>query len=243
MMAVILFFAIAFLAAVMASVTGFGSATLLIPFAGLIIDLKQAIVLVAFFHFFSNAFKLLSLRRSVDRRIAVIYGLPSIIFALLGAWLFASADAALLAVGFAGFIILFAVYSLLQPAFSLPDRNAVLVSGGVLSGFTAGLIGLGGAIRAMFLVSTRIKKEAYIATSAAIAVAVDVSRISVYLSSGSLDAEYYWYIIPLIAVAFVGTRLGLRLLKKLPGQVVKKSVLVLLILVGIKMLLEQLGSI
>ncbi len=79
------------------------------------------------------------------------------------------------------------------------------------------------------------------ATAAAIAVVVDVSRISVYLASGSLDTQYYWYIVPLIAVAFIGTRVGIRLLKRLPEQVVKKSVLVFLLLAGLQMLLEQSG--
>lgn len=236
-----LFFVIAFVAAAIASVAGFGSATILIPFAALMLGIKQAVVLVAFFHFFSNAFKLLSLKRSVDRRIAVVYGLPSIIFALLGAFLFSSVDVDVLTIGLAGFIILFAIYSWLSPSWSLPDRNSVLVAGGALSGLTAGLIGLGGAIRSMFLISTGIKKEVYVATAAAIAVVVDVSRISVYLASGSLDAQYYWYIIPLIAVAFIGTRVGIRLLKRLPEQVVKKAVLVLLFLVGLQMLLEQTG--
>ena len=240
-MATILFFAVAFVAAAVAGVTGFGSATILTPFAGLVIDLKKAIVLVAFFHFFSNVFKLVSLRRFVDKRIALIYGLPSIVLALLGAWLFGSVDATVLATGFAVFIIIFAIYSLISPSLTLPDRNSILVVGGALSGFTAGLIGLGGAIRSMFLVSTKIEKEAYIATAAAIAVVVDVSRISVYLASSSLDAQYYHYIIPLIAIAFIGTRVGIRLLKQLPGQVDKRAVLMLLLLVGIKMLLEQAG--
>jgi uncharacterized membrane protein YfcA len=240
-MSTLLFFVIAFLAAVVASVTGFGSATVLIPFASLVLDLKQAIVLVAFFHLFSNAFKLLSLRRSVDRRLLLVYGLPSIVLAVLGAWLFGALEVGALAVGFAAFIIAFAIYSLLKPSWKLPDRNSVLIFGGALSGFTAGLIGLGGAIRSMFLVSTRIEKEVYVATAAAIAVVVDISRIAVYVASGSLEAGNYWYIVPLIAVAFIGTRLGLRLLKRLPGSLVKRAVLGLLILVGLKMLLEQAG--
>lgn len=240
-MSTLLFFVIAFLAAAVASVTGFGSATILIPFASLVLDLKQAIVLVAFFHLFSNAFKLLSLRRFVDRRLLMVYGLPSIVLAVMGAWLFSALEVGALAVGFAGFIIAFAIYSLVKPSWKLPDRNSVLVLGGALSGFTAGLIGLGGAIRAMFLVSTHIEKEVYVATAAAIAVVVDISRITVYVASGSLESANYWYIVPLIAVAFIGTRLGLRLLKRLPGLLVKRAVLVLLILVGLKMLLEQAG--
>ncbi len=240
-MAIILFFAIALVAAVMASLTGFGSATLLIPFAGLIIDLKQAIVLVAFFHFFSNAFKLLRLRQSVHWRLMSIYGVPSIITAYGGARLLNRLDAEVLSIAFAAFIIVFALYSLLNRSWSLPDRTGVLIFGGALSGLTAGLIGLGGAIRSMFLISTKIKKEVYVATSAAIAVVVDTTRISVYLFSSSLETRYYWYIAPLIAIAFLGTFLGVKLLTRLPEAAVKRAVLVLLLLVGIRMLLSQSG--
>jgi hypothetical protein len=93
----------------------------------------------------------------------------------------------------------------------------------------------------MGLISTKIKKEAYIATSAAIAVVVDITRISVYVFNSSLDARYYWYIAPLIVIAFLGTSLGVKLLIRLPETVVKRSVLILLILVGIRMLLSQYG--
>lgn len=241
MVTIILFFVIAFFAAIIASLTGFGSATLLIPFAALVIGLKQAIVLVAFFHFFSNAFKLLRLRRSVDWRLLLLYGIPSILAAYVGAMLFNRLNIDVISITFAGFIIIFAVYSLVNPAWSLPDRKSVLVFGGALSGLTAGLIGVGGAIRSMFLISTKIKKEVYIATSAAIAVVVDTTRLSVYLYHGSLEASYYWYIVPLIAIAFLGTFVGVKLLTRLSGLLVKRLVLVLLILVGIRMLLGQYG--
>jgi len=241
MLAIVLFFIIAFVAAAVASLTGFGSATLLIPFAGLVIDLKQAIILVAFFHFFSNAFKLLRLRQSVNWRLMRLYGVPSIVTAYAGAMLLDRVNVEIISIAFASFIIVYALYSLINPSWSLPDKNGVLVFGGALSGFTAGLIGLGGAIRSMFLISTKIKKEAYIATSAAIAVVVDITRLSVYVFNGSLDARYYWYIAPLIVIAFLGTSLGVKLLIRLPETVVKRSVLILLILVGIRMLLSQYG--
>jgi len=231
-----LFFVIAFVAAAIASFTGFGSATILTPFAGLVVDLKDAIVLVAFFHFSSNGFKLLRLKQSVDRRLVLIYGVPSILSAFGGALLLNRLNVDVISTAFAAFIIAFAVYSFINPNWSLPDRNGVLVSGGMLSGLTAGVIGLGGAIRSMFLISTRIKKEVYIATSAAIAIMVDITRISVYLSNQTLEARYYYYIIPLVAVAFLGTFWGIKLLVRLPELAVKRAVLVLLILVGIKML-------
>ena len=44
----------------------YGSLSNLTLFAGLVIDLKQAFVLVDFLHFLNNAFKLLRLRQLVD---------------------------------------------------------------------------------------------------------------------------------------------------------------------------------
>ncbi|MFQ5996475.1 MAG: sulfite exporter TauE/SafE family protein [Dehalococcoidales bacterium] len=241
MLTIALFFIVAFIAASVASLTGFGSATMLIPFASLVIELKQAIILVAFFHWFSNTFKLIRLWRSTNWRVFFLYGVPSIITAYGGAMLLGRVDVDIIVLAFAAFIILFSIYSLVSPAWSLPSKNGLLVFGGALSGFTAGLIGLGGAIRGMFLISTRIEKEAYIATSAAIAFVTDVTRLSVYVVNGSLDSEYYWYILPLVVVAYIGTRLGVRLLRRLPETAVKRAVLVMLLLVGIRLILGYFG--
>lgn len=231
-----MFFSIALIAAAVASVTGFGSATMLIPFASLVIELKQAIILVAFFHWFSNTFKLLRLWKTISWRIFLLYGIPSIITAYLGATLLGTVGTGTVQIAFAVFIILFSVYSLLRPGWSLPSRSSLLVFGGALSGFTAGLIGLGGAIRGMFLISTRIEKEKYIATSAAIAFVTDVTRLSVYVINGNLESRYYWYILPLILIAYIGTRFGVRLLKRLPELAVRRAVLIILVLVGIRMI-------
>ncbi len=241
MLSIVLFFVIAFIAASVASLTGFGSATMLIPFASLVIELKQAIILVAFFHWFSNTFKLLRLWRATSWRVFLLYGIPSIITAYGGAMLLGRVNVDIISVAFAAFIILFSVYSLVKPTWSLPGKNSLLVFGGSLSGCTAGLIGLGGAIRSMFLISTKIEKEAYIATSAAIAFVTDVTRLSVYVANDSLESPYYWYIPPLILVAFTGTRLGVKLLRRLPETAVKRAVLVMLMLVGIRMILGYFG--
>ncbi len=239
MLSIALFLIIAFIAAAVASFIGFGIATMLIPFAALVVELKQAIILVAFFHWFSNIFRLSRLRRAINWRILLLYGIPSIVTAYAGAMLLERISIGIITVAFAAFIILFALYSLANRNWTLPARSGLLVAGGGITGFTAGVIGVGGAIRGMFLISTGIKKEAYIATSAAIAFVTDVTRISVYVANGSLEARYYWYILPLIVIAYVGTRLGVRLLRGLPEMAVRRAVLVMLILVGIKMLLEH----
>ena len=233
MLTTISFFIIAFVAAAVASVAGFGTATMTIPFLSWIIGFKQAIIIIAFFHGFSNLFKLIQLRQAVNIRLMLWYGIPTVITAIVGAYLLEVVAPKAIGLGIGIFLVLFAIYTLINPSRTLPEREYVLVTGGLLSGFTAGLIGLGGAIRGAFLISTKIKKETYVATSASIALFTDIARCTTYVVRGNLESQYYWYIPVLLIIGFIGTRLGVRLLKWLPELTVKRIILVLLILVSI----------
>lgn len=227
---------IAFIGAFVSTVAGFGSATILIPFISLIIDIKSAIVLTAIFHFANNVSKLGLLSKSVNSHLFVVYGVPSVVTALVGAWIFGRADTAVIGIIFSIFLIIFSIYSLYNPSFHIPEKDNLLVAGGSVSGLTSGLIGVGGAIRSMFLISTFLKKEAYIATAASIAILVDISRVSVYLYQGSLLPEYTSWVIPLVIMAFAGAILGRKLLKYMKEEYVRKAVLIALLLIGIRML-------
>lgn len=243
MLTIVLFFVVAFIAAAVASVAGFGTATMTIPFLAWIIGFKQAIILIAFFHGFSNLFKMIALRQAVNVRLMLIYGIPTVITAIVGAYLLEIVAPKGIGLGIGIFLILFAIYSFINPSRTLPEKNYILVTGGLLSGFTAGLIGLGGAIRGAFLITTKIKKETYIATSAAIALCADIARCTTYVVRGSLESQYYWFIPVLFIIGFVGTRLGVRLLKWLPELIVKRVVLIVLILVSVSFILNYLGVI
>ena len=242
-MATISFFAIAFIAAAVASIAGFGSATMTIPFLAWIIGFKQAIILIAFFHGCSNLFKFVTLKQMVNLRLMLLYGIPTVMTAIVGAYLLEVIAPKGIGLGVGTFLMLFAIYSLINPSRTLPEKDYILVTGGLLSGFTAGLIGLGEAIRGAFLISTKIRKETYVATSAAIALCTDIARCTTYVVRGSLESQYLWYIPVLIVVAFAGTRLGARLLKRLPELIVKRVVLVALVLASISFILNYLGII
>jgi uncharacterized membrane protein YfcA len=243
MLITISFFIIAFIAAAVASVAGFGTATMTIPFLAWIIGFKQAIVLIAFFHAFSNLFKFVTLRQAVNIRLMLLYGIPTVITAIVGAYLLEIVAPKGVGLGVGIFLMIFAIYSFVNPSRTLPERNYILVTGGLISGFTAGIIGMGGAIRGAFLISTRIKKDVYIATSAAIALCTDIARCTTYLVRGSLESQYYWYIPVLFGIGFIGTRMGVRLLNRLPRLIVKRVVLIVLVLVSTSFILNYLGVI
>jgi len=241
MFTTVLFFGVAFLAAIVASLAGFGAATLTIPLLALIIDVKQAIILIAFFHGFSSLFKVLQLWRSVDIRTTLWYGVPAVLTAIVGAYLLDIVAPGVIGLVIGIFLGLFAVLSLLNISWRPPDNPPVLVAGGIITGFVTGLIGLGGAIRGAFLFTAGRKKEVYIATSSAIALAIDIARSITYLSRGSLESRYYWFIPVLLVISFTGTWFGVKVLHRLPEPIIKKVVLVMLLFVSIFFILDYFG--
>src|SRR3989344_2562061 len=190
----VLFFLSAFFAEVVGTIAGFGSSTIFLPLALFFVDFKTALVLVAIFHISGNLGRITFFRHWLDRKLLVLFGVPSVILTIVGALMVNYAPQELLKLGLGVFLLLFSAASFIKPDFSFRANPQNAVIGGGLSGFLAGLIGTGGALRGAFLTSFQLKKEIYIATAAAIALAADITRIPIYLGSGFLGEEYYYYI-------------------------------------------------
>lgn len=233
----ILFIAASFLAAVMATIAGFGSSALLIPMAVQFMDIRTAVFMVAIFHLFNNIFKIRIFWRKVDFKTFFLFGIPSIILAFTGAILISVMPVDIIRRILAVFLIIYAIYSLAKPKFALKKSKISAALGGSLSGLFAGLIGLGGAVRSAFLVAFDLSKEVYVATSAMIAVVIDVTRIPTYIFTRAVQETSYFILIPfLIVSAYFGVRLGKTLLAKIKQETFRRIVAVALLLVGIKIL-------
>lgn len=232
-----IFLVASFLAAAGATLAGFGSSALLIPVAFSFFDLRTAIFLVACFHLFNNLFKIRLFWEKIDFRTFFYFGIPSICFAFVGAALIAILPLDVISKILAAFLIVYAVYSLFKPKLAIEKNKGTAVLGGSLSGFFAGLIGLGGAIRSSFLVVFDFPKEVYIATSAMIAVVIDLTRIPTYILTGSVQASSELYLIPfLIVSAYFGVRSGKILLNRIDQLTFRRIVSIALLLVGLKLL-------
>lgn len=236
----ILFLAFAFLAEVVGTVAGFGSSTIALPLALLFFDFNTALVLVAFLHIFGNIGRIGFFKKGLDRLLLLKFGVPSVLLTLLGALLVSYTPRDVLKGILGGFLIVYALYSLWKENFHIKASTASAIVGGGLSGFLAGLIGTGGALRGAFLTGFGLPKEKYIATAAAIALAVDFTRLPVYLSEGFLKSQYYWYIPVLLVLAFAGSFTGKQIVKRFPYKIFRKTVLVAILLVGIKFLSDWL---
>jgi uncharacterized membrane protein YfcA len=225
------------LAAAAATLAGFGSSTLLIPVALIFMDFRAAILVVAFFHLFNNVFKIKFFWRKIDFKIFLLFGLPSIIFAFAGANLISFLPIGTIKWILGFFLILFAFYTFAQPKNTLKKTRSTAFFGGSLSGFLAGLIGMGGAIRSAFLMAYNLPKEVYVASAAAIAVVIDATRIPTYIVTGTvLERTTLFFLGFLLISAYLGVRTGKALLNKIDQITFRRIVSIALLFAGIKIL-------
>ncbi|MBI2449208.1 sulfite exporter TauE/SafE family protein [Candidatus Pacearchaeota archaeon] len=229
---IILFFISVFIAEIIGTITGFGSSTILIPIALFFFDLKTAIALVAFAHLFGNVIRLIVFKRDINKEMFIYFGIPSIVLTIVGATLLTIISADVLKIILGGVLVLYAAITLKNPII-LKQTKKVAVIGGSLSGFFAGLLGVGGAIRSTFLSSFRMSKESYIVTMAAIGMIIDLTRIPIYLSNNFIQYNMYIYIPVLLVLAVVGTIIGKKLVFKMNEGVFRNIILIAISLAGI----------
>ncbi len=116
--------------------------------------------------------------------------------------------------------------------------NAAALSGGALSGFFAGMFGIGGAIRSMFLSAFNLPKAVYIATAGAIGLLVDSTRIITYFTgSVILPDELWWGLFLFIPISFVGAKFAKHIVDKIPQDRFRSVIAIFLLLIGIKLII------
>ncbi len=237
-MAELLFFTSAFIAEIVGTIAGFGSSTIFLPLALFFVDFKTALILVAFFHIFGNVGRIAFFRYGLDKKLILIFGLPSVILTVLGALLVNYTPQYVLKLSLGIFLLIFSIASILKPNFKFNPSNKNAVIGGGLSGFLAGLIGTGGALRGAFLTAFGLKKEIYIATAAAIALSVDIIRIPIYFGSGFLEPRFYSYLPFLFVIAIAGSYTGKKIVDRFPQTAFRRFVLGAIAIISLKFIYD-----
>ncbi len=219
-------------AELIATIAGFGSSTLLMPVAVLLFDFPTALVLVGVFHIAGSASRTVFFRHGLNRRILLLFGLPSLAFTMAGAALVRSTPEQTLKGLLGLFLITYAAISLYRGLRLRPTARTMAI-GGSVSGFLAGLIGTGGAVRGAFLSAFQLPRDAYLANAALIALAVDLTRLPIYFGQGFSRSVPWTYYPLLIGIAWVGAYVGRRLVARIPQDRFRTVVFGLLLLVGI----------
>lgn len=234
---IVLFLLCAAVAEVIGTMAGFGAATVLTPIASLFLEIKTAVAVVACFHLFGNASRLVFFGRHIDWRLVVQFGVPGVLLSFAGASASAWLPAPQIRTLLGAFLVVYAMLEALGiTAARVPAKPGTLIVGGMASGLIAGLIGTGGAVRSVCLLSFGLPKDAYIGTSALIALVVDATRVPVYLTQQFIPATLVPVVLALTVVAFGGAWVGQRLVRQISARRFQQIVLVLLFLMGWKLL-------
>lgn len=234
----ILFYILTLIAEILGTIGGFGSSVFFVPMASWFYDFQAVLGLTAFYHIFSNFSKIVLFKKGLDKRLLLTIGLPSVIFVIIGALLsrLITSDLGSLVLGI--FLIVFAAFLLLRPSFRLMPTNKNAIIGGGISGFTAGLLGTGGAIRGLTLASFDMGKSTFLATSAFIDFGIDFTRFFVYLAQDYITKDMLWKAPLLLGISFLGSWIGKKLLDYIPQKLFISISLWLVLIVGCSLLFK-----
>ena len=249
-MSILLISAVALLASGLTFFSGFGLGTLLLPAFALFMPVDQAVALTAVVHFLNSIYKVILVGRFIDPHTVLRFGLPAIVSAVAGAWVLGRLteihplleyDAlgrhfvitpVKLAIGLLLFV--FALLELIPATSSMSFAPHWMPVGGLLSGFFGGLSGMQGALRSAFLIRAGLGKEAFVATGAAIACLVDLSRLGIYANRlpAVADSLNLPLLLTAVVAALIGATLGRIYLHKVKLLAVQQIVAVMLLLVA-----------
>lgn len=237
--AILLFALLALIAEVAGTISGFGSSVFFVPIATYFFDFHSVLGITALFHIFSNISKIYFFRQGVNWKIVLYLGIPAVLFVGLGAFLSKFISSEILETALAFFLIIFSLLFLLLRNFLIQPTNVNSIIGGTVSGFMAGLLGTGGAIRGMTLAAFDMKKGAFIATSALIDFGVDLSRGVVYVSNGFVHWHDMKYVLILLFISVIGTYIGKRVLEHVSEKLFKNIVLFVIFGIGLVTIINQ----
>jgi hypothetical protein len=220
------------------TITGFGTSTIMVPVVLLFFPLPQTLLLVGIIHWFGDIWKLVLFRQGIRWKLLLTFGVPGIVTSFLGASLSLSVPESLLSRVLGGFLIAYVAFLFIKSSFQLAQNNFTAIAGGTLSGFFAGIFGIGGAIRSAFLSIFDLPKAIYITTTGGIALFIDSSRLSTYFLRGTrLESTLAWGLLAFIPASLIGAELAKRVLDRIPQKYFRVIIAIFLLLVGVKLIL------
>lgn len=193
---------------VISTIAGFGISTIMVPVLLFFFPVVETLFLVGIIHWFGNIWKLVLFKEGIRKDFIFIFGVPGAIAAFIGARLVFTLSEVLLVQIIGLFLIVYSVFLLINPSFKIRANKQVTFAAGALSGFLAGLLGVGGAVRSAFLAAFNLPKAVFIASNGLLGFAIDSSRLFGYFINGArLENFTFWGVLVFVAASFLGRRL------------------------------------
>ncbi|HEX6808363.1 MAG TPA: sulfite exporter TauE/SafE family protein [Gemmatimonadaceae bacterium] len=235
---VLLLGAVAFVAATLAAVTGFGGAAVLLPVLAAVFGVREAIPILTVAQLIGNGSRVWFNRREVDWRVVGWFALGAVPFAFAGGFLFARAPLSALTRLLGVFLILVVVWRRLHPGAPRrpPLRSFALLGAG--SAFLSALLGSVGPIMAPFFLAFGLVRGAYIGTEAMSTVVMHVVKLVAYGQGSLLSDRAVLAGLALGPIMVLGSWTGKRIVDRLPERVFVLLIELTLIAAGLLFLIR-----
>lgn len=227
-----IFLILALLAEIIGTIGGFGSSVFFVPLGNFYFDFYSVLGLTAIFHLSSNLSKILLFKKGLNRFLLLYIGVPSVLFVVIGGVISRFLNGILLEFALGIFLIILSAFFLVKKKVIVQPNKQNSIIGGTISGFTAGLLGTGGAVRGITMAAFNLEKSVFIATSAFIDFMIDFTRTFVYYQNGYIHQHDLVYVPFLIVIGVVGTYIGRQILHYIPQENFKRLALSFILIIG-----------
>ena len=228
-----IFLVLALVAEIIGTIGGFGSSVFFVPLGNFYFDFHSVLGLTAMFHLSSNLSKIFLFKKGLDKKLLINIGIPSVVFVILGGVLSKLLNSTYLEIFLGVFLVGFSAFFLIKNKFVISPNRKNAIIGGSFSGFSAGLLGTGGAIRGLTMAAFNLEKSVFIATSAFIDFMIDFSRTFVYYNNGYIHDHDLKYVPFLFVIGLVGSFIGKKILAYIPQSKFRNLSLSFILLIGI----------
>ena len=179
-------------------------------------------------------------RQRVDRLLWLMFP-PAILGVAIGYFTYGWFDEALLKLLLGIFSVLFGLWGVLKPLRGkrLPGWVGRLCGG--VAGFTSFIAHAGGPPLNVYLLQCPLTKQQFLATAVVFLAMTNLLKLVPYALLGLVNIDNLAIALLLMPIAWLGVRLGLVIQKRIDGELFFRLILGLLILLGIRLIMDGMG--
>ena len=230
---IVLLAVVALVAAMLAAVTGFGGAAVLLPVLVFVFGVREAIPILTVAQLIGNGSRVWFNRRELDWKVVGWFALGGVPTAFAGGVLFAHAPLAALTRTLGVFLILIVFWRHFRrgPVWKPPLRSFIAI--GAISSFLSALLGSVGPLMAPLFLAYGLVKGAYIGTEALSTVVMHVTKLLAYRQSSVLPLHAVIAGLALGPLMILGSFLGKRIVDQLSERVFVAIIEITLLAAGV----------
>ena len=241
-MEIVIGFIVVFCAGLVQGLTGFGLAMVAVPFFVTIFPLKETVPIIIALSVCMAVFMLCNCVKYARIKKIWTLILASAIFAPIGAYLLLFINPNYLKLSFGIVIIAFSILLICNKSFPIKNEKLGYAVAGSLGGLLNGSISLGGPPVVLFLSNQGVDKDIFRANITVYFTVLNIVTLGTLLVNGIMNTMVIERALRFLPGMLIGLFTGMKLSTKLDERIFKRITLIILIISGVWMIINTLGS-